>query len=92
MLQAPMFECFSFDPFSSQQDGLTTPAIYVCGCEVFQALVISLVVVMTDERIDLRFQVAGQIIVFQQNAVFECLMPTLNLALRMSLIRRAAAP
>ena len=59
MLQAPMFDCFSFDPFSFQQDGLATPKVDICRREVFQALVVPLVIVMTDERINLRFKVAG---------------------------------
>jgi hypothetical protein len=38
-------------------------------------------VVVFDERVDLSFEIAGQIIVLQQDAVLERLMPTLDLAL-----------
>ena len=57
MLQAPLFECFSFDPLPFQQDGLATPEVNVCGREIVDALVVSLMIVMIDERLNLRFQV-----------------------------------
>jgi hypothetical protein len=38
-------------------------------------------VVALDERFDFAFEVAGQIVVFQQDAVLERLMPTLDFAL-----------
>ena len=38
-------------------------------------------VVVADEVSDFLFEIAGQIIVFMQDAVFEGLMPALNLAL-----------
>lgn len=47
-------------------------------------------VVVIDERVDLRLKIAGQIIVFKQDAVLERLMPTLDLALRLLVARRAA--
>ena len=42
---------------------------------------VALVIVIFDERLNLRFQIAGQIIVLQQDAVLEGLVPTLDLAL-----------
>jgi len=47
--------------------------------EVFQALVVSAVIVMADELIDLRFKVSRQKVVFQQNPVLQGLMPALDL-------------
>jgi len=44
--------------------------------QVLQALMIALMVVVADKRIDLCFQVTGQEVVLEQDAVFECLMPT----------------
>ena len=90
MLQASVFDCFAFDPFSFEQNGLAAPEVDIGGREVFQALVVSLVIVVADELIDLRFMIAGQIIVFQQNTVLECLMPTLDLALGLRMIGSAA--
>ena len=90
MLQAPVFECFSFDPFPFQQDGLATAEVDIGGREVFQALVVSAMIVMADEGVDLSFEIAGQIIVLQQNAVLQGLMPTLDLALGLRMISCAA--
>ena len=42
---------------------------------------ITLVIVVLDKRIDLGFEVAGQIVIFQQDAVLQGLVPTLDLAL-----------
>jgi len=52
--------------------------------------VVALVVVVVDEGFDLSFEVAGQEVVFQENAVLEGLMPALDLALRLGMIRRTA--
>jgi len=53
--------------------------------------VIAPVVVVRDERIDLGFEVAGQIIVLEQDAVFERLMPALDFPLGHRMIRRATS-
>jgi hypothetical protein len=47
-------------------------------------------VVVLDEFADLGFQVAGQIIVLQQNAVLQRLMPAFDLALRLGMAGSAA--
>ena len=46
-------------------------------------------IVVIDEPTDLSFEVAGQIVVFEQDAVFERLMPTLDLALGLRMAGRA---
>ena len=46
------------------------------------------VVVMIDEGADLVFEIAGQIVVLQQDAVLQGLMPTLDLALGLWVIWR----
>jgi len=51
VLQATIFDCGSFDPFSLQQDGRTACEVDVGGCKIAKALVISLMVVMLDECI-----------------------------------------
>ena len=58
MLQATLFECLSFDPFSFQQDGLTASKVDVGRCEIAEALVVSQVIVVCDEGIDLDFEIA----------------------------------
>ena len=48
-MQAPVFDDFSFDPFSLQQDGLTPPELDIGGRELAQALVVEAVIVVLDE-------------------------------------------
>src|SRR5439155_14905542 len=48
------------------------------------------VVVVVDERIDLGLKVAGQIVVLEQDAVLEGLVPALDLALGLGMIGRSA--
>ena len=59
MLQAPMFECLSLDPFSSFDDGRSPAEVGISRCDVIEALVVALVVVVLDERLDLALQIAG---------------------------------
>ena len=56
--------------------------------QVADALVISQVIVVGDEGRDLGFEIARQVIVFEQDAVLERLMPALDLALGHRMIRR----
>ena len=86
MLQAAVLDRVSFDPFSFQQDGLSPPEVDVGGREVFQALVIALVIVVFDEPADASFKIARQVIVFQQDAVLQRLMPALDLPLRLRMM------
>ena len=87
MQQAAILDCFAFDPFSFQQDGLTAPEVDVGRGKIVDALVIAPVVVVSDEPIDLGFEFTWQIIVLEQDAVFERLMPALD-----SRRRRVAVP
>ena len=59
VLQAPIFDSLSFDPFSLFDDGLCPSEVGVGGRDVVQALVVALMVVMFDERLDLGFEIAG---------------------------------
>ena len=69
MLQATILDSDSFDPFSLQQNGLSSAEVDVSRREIVQALVIAAMIVVIDEGVDPGFQVAGQIVVFQQDAV-----------------------
>ena len=86
MLQAPGLQCFLFDPFSFQQDGLASSEVDIGGREVAEALVIALVIIVRDEGIDLRFEMAGQIVVLKQDAVLQGLVPAFDLALGLRVI------
>ena len=81
VLQAPMFDGLSLDPFSLSDDGFGPAEVGIGRRHVVQALMVALVVVVFDERFDLRFKVAGQEVVLQQDAVFQGLMPAFDLAL-----------
>ena len=70
--QPTVLDGLAFDPFSFQQDGLTAPEVNVGRGEIVDALVTAPVVVVRDEYIDLSFEIAGQIIVLEQDAVLEC--------------------
>ena len=69
-MQAPMFDGFSFDPFALFDDGLSPAEVGISGCDVVEAFVIALMVVMLDERLDMGFEVAWQIVVFEQDAAY----------------------
>src|ERR1700730_2307176 len=79
--QAAIGDCLSFDPFPFDQNGLAPPKVDVGGSQVGDALVISQVIVVGDEGLDLGFEIARQVIVLEQDAVLERLMPALDLAL-----------
>lgn len=60
--------CLSIRPRPEAND---LPAIIFAR----QALVIALMIVVTDERINLRFEVSWQEVVFQQDAFLQGLLP-----------------
>ena len=86
MVQAAVLDGQFFDPISPFDDGGIAAEVGVGGRDVAEALVVAVVVIMVDESADLAFKVSGQIIVFQKNAVFQRLMPTLDLALGLRMI------
>src|SRR5271163_5073208 len=80
VVQAAVGNGLSFDPFAFCQDGRAPAAVGVGRGEVVDALVVSAVVVVGDERRDLGFEVAGQEVVFQQDAVLEGLVSETTLS------------
>ena len=79
-----------FDFLPLVQDGLCPPEVDVGGREIAEALVVAPVVVVIDEGLDLRFEITRQIVVFEQDAVLQGLMPALDLALGLGMIGRSA--
>ena len=71
VLQASGFDSVAFDPFSFQQDGLTTPEVDISRRQVPDALVVPEMIVVGDEVADLLLEVTGEIIVLEQDAVLE---------------------
>jgi len=88
--QASRFDGLSFDPFSLLQDGLTAPEVDIGRRDVLKALVMAPMVVMLDEGVDPSAEVARQVVVFQQDAVLQGLVPSLDLALGLRVIRCAS--
>src|SRR3546814_7213460 len=88
--QAPMFDGLPFDPFALFDDGIGPAEVGVGGRHVVQALVVTSVVIMLDERFDLGLKVAGQEVIFEQDAILEGLMPALDLALSLGMHRSGA--
>src|SRR3954467_4810140 len=81
VVQASVLDGLSFDPFSFQQDGIAAAEVDVGGRQVADGLVVTLVVVMIDEGVDLSLEIAWQVVVLEQDAVLQRLMPALDLAL-----------
>ena len=59
MKQAPFLECLLFDPYSSLDDGGGSAEVGIGRCDVVEAFVVTLVVVVLDEGFDLVLQIAG---------------------------------
>ena len=81
VLQAPMFDGLSLDPFALLDDGWRLAEVGVGGGHVAQRFVVTPVIVVLDEGFDLGLEVAGEEVVFQQDPVLQGLMPALDLAL-----------
>ena len=62
-MQASRFECLPFDPFSLLQNGLVTSEVDIGWCDVVDALMIPLVIVVVDEGFNLSFKITRQEVV-----------------------------
>jgi hypothetical protein len=62
MVQAAVLDGLFLDLFSPFDDGGVTPVVSVGGCDVTNALMVTLVIVMIDEGADLVFEIARQIV------------------------------
>ncbi len=91
MPQASICDGLAFDPFSFHDGGLAASEVDVSRGEIADAFVIAQMIVMLHEGIDLGFEIAGQVVVFQQDAVLERLVPALDLALGHGMLRRSEA-
>ena len=57
---------------------------------MFRLWSVATVIVVLDECLDLRFELTGQVVVFEQDAVLERLVPPLDLALGLGMAWRTA--
>ncbi len=69
------------DVFPSFDDGGGPSEIDISGDEVAEALMIAVVTIVADKGTGLRFEITWQIVIFQQNAVLQCLVPALDTGL-----------
>ena len=81
MLQSAFADCLSLDLLSQFQDFGSTTVIDISRGQIAEALVVATVIVVIDEGANLRFEGARQEVVFQQDAVLQSLMLSLDLAL-----------
>ena len=72
------------------QDFIAAAEVDVSGREIVKALVVAAMIVVIDEGVDFMGEITGQEIVFQKDAVFERLVPALDLTLCLWMVRRAA--
>ena len=77
MLQATILDCLFFDLFPFSDDVFVSSEVDIRWCDVAQTFMVTMVIVILGECLDLLFKVAGQIIVFQKDAVFHGLVPSL---------------
>ena len=80
------FQVSSFYPFVLFWNGFVAMKIGVGGCDVVDGFVTALVVVVIDKGSDLGFKITRQKVVFPQDVVLQCMMPTLNLASALQMI------
>ena len=90
MEQAAFFYRQFLDFLPPSDDGCGAPIIGIGRRDVADALVVAAVVVIVDEGLVLIFKIAGQVVIFQQDPVLQRLMPALDLALGLRVIRCTA--
>src|ERR1700739_4267102 len=90
MQAASLLDGFSFALFPPFENGLAAPEVDVSRRQVVQALVVSTVVVVSNELTDAVFELTWQIVVLQQDPVFHRAVISLDLTLRPRVVRPAA--
>ena len=81
MLQASILDGVFFDPFAFFEDGGCSAEVSVSWGDVFEAFMEALMVIVLDKGLDLGLKVAGVEVIFEQDPVFERLVPTLDFTL-----------
>ncbi len=86
VLQAPVFNGLEFDFLPLHQNDVAASEVDVGGRWIADAIMIAVVVVVLDESPDVSFEVTGQVLFIQQDAILERLMPALDLALGLGMV------
>lgn len=89
MQQAALFDGLRLDLLSLSEDLLGPAEVDVGRCEVSEALVVALVIVVLDEAGDGLVQRTRQVVVLEKDAVLQSLVPPLDLALHLGVVRSA---
>ena len=90
MVQAAVLDGLQFDASPFGQDGFAATEVDVGWGQVADAFVVTVVVVVVDEGGDGGLKFPFEEVVFEQDAVLQGLMPSLDLALGLRMYRRAA--
>jgi hypothetical protein len=85
VLQAPTFDGLSLDPFALLDNGRGPAEVGIGGRQVAQDFVVTSVIVVFSEGLDLGLKIARQEVVFQQDVVLHGLVPAHDLALRLGM-------
>ena len=80
--QSAALRCHLLDPSSFADDGVRPPEACVVGRDVADALVTAVIVVVVDEVAGRGFEGTRQIVVFEQEAVLQGLVPALEVLSR----------
>lgn len=76
MLQAAVCDGDALDALTFCEDCFSSPEVDIGRSEIVDALVIADMVIVRDEGVDLPFEITGQVIVVEQNAILRGLVPT----------------
>ena len=90
MVQATVLDGLVFDAPPFSQDGFAAPEVDVRRGQVANTLMVTVVVIMVDEGSDSGLQFPLEEVVLEKDAVFEGLVPSLDLALGLRVIRCTA--
>ena len=77
-------DSLAFDPFSFEQDGVASAEVDIGRRQVADGLVVTPVVVVIDEGVDLGLEMARQVVVLEQDAVLQVQKSRLNLTVGVS--------
>lgn len=90
MLQATVCDGVALDALTFCEDGLGPAEVDASRGQIVDTLVTADKIVMLDEGGDLSLTIVRQVIVGEQDAVLQSLMPARDLALGLGMIQRAA--
>ncbi len=88
MLQASVVDGLAFDVSALGENSSLSAEVDIGRREIFQALVVSSAVIILDECFDPVLRISVQEVIFEQDAVFQSLVPSFDFALGLRMARR----